>query len=819
MYPKKKSASAQHVVGNLVASMNESSLGPFWAKRGAGANARGMIAWLTPAEGTGRRVFTVPVDDSGTLRGGESVVANVSVDTVSLVIRPMRGGAPGFVASWISLTDRGKSLWSVAVGDDGKARGKPVELTRSTDDIAWVDILPTDKGAVILWAEETRSGDANLTAASLDTDGHVRESAVRVARGITGWHALELPHGIGVSTVTGPKITTAKGGGALSFLRLDSDAHQIGAPLSITRSPVVSGDIHVVRDAASASGRLFFAWTDRSTEEPAVSVAALDMQNNLVEGPRRVAEARGGAALVNVASGPAGVGLMFEAPARRKDPAEKRVHVARVGERLYLERPALSLDAVGKWQPELAATSTGFSVLATSPNCDPGADECATAPAVATVFRTDAKMTLIQREPLNFGTDPAGMGWSLVCEGEQCLTLAASGSAPARVRMTLVRPRVNAKPPAPPGEPGVEAIARIDDVTAIASGESVVKIASAGSIVATLSAKDAKHEPTVTTRVVDADGVVAKSEVISSRAVATGGVGIALGEKPGDGGAMVWVGKEGGDPQVHIARIDKHGHRLSDNLLTSARGDKSDVTITWAGNGYVVAWVDGRDGNGEVFATKLGADLSRSGREERITHAPGDASDLVALGHGDRVWLAWADPRESPQDGVADVYVTAVKKQDAKRAIEEQRMLSTAAHSRTPALADSAQGPTIAWIEEAPAGSESPHGAGFGAYWARLDAEGKPAVKPARMQLAGDGAATAVALEGSHAVVARSMVDAIALDGVDLGRVQSAALLALDGPPSLDVALHFEGPVLYFNDEGPDPTDRRARRAKIVWTK
>lgn len=820
MYPPKKSANAPHVVGNLVASMGESSLGPYWAKRGTGPNAVGVISWLTPAEGQGRRIFTVPVDANGTLRGGESVVANVSVDTISLIVRPIRGAAPGFVATWTSLTDRGKSLWSVAIGDDGKARGKPVELTRSTDDIAWVDIIPTDKGAVILWAEETRGGDANLIGASLDTDGRVRESAVRVARGITGWHALELPHGIGVSTVTGPKINGPKGGGALSFIRLDADAHPVGAPTAVTHAPVVSGDVEVVREGSGPNARLFFAWTDRSTEEPAVSIAALDMQNGLVEGPRRVAEARGGAALLGITSGPAGVGLMFESPARRKDPAERKVHIGRVGERLYLERPLFSTDTVGKSRPEIAATSTGFAVLATAPDCEPGTNECATAATVATVFRTDSKMALIQREPLSFGSDPAGLGWSLSCEAEQCLALAASGSSPARVRMALVRPRVNAKPPAPPGtEPGAEAVARIDDITAVVTGESVVKIATAGSIVATLGAKDTKHEAVVTTRFIEGDAPATKAEVIAPRAVATGGLGIALAEKPDDGGAMVWIAKDGGDPQVHITRIDKRGRRLGDNLLTSARGEKSDVTISWAGNGYVVAWVDGRDGNGEVYATKLGPDLSRSGREERITNAPGDASDLVALAHGDRVWLAWADPRESPQDGIADVYVTALKKTDAKRAIEEQRMLSSAAHSRTPTLADSPQGPTIAWIEEAPAGSESPHGGGFGAYWARLDADGKPAVKPARMQLAGEGAATAVALEGSHAVVARSMPDAIALDGVDLGKVQSAALIALDGPPSLDVALHFAGPVLYFNDDGPDPADRRARRAKLVWTK
>jgi hypothetical protein len=42
-------------------------------------------------------------------------------------------------------------------------------------------------------------------------------------------------------------------------------------------------------------------------------------------------------------------------------------------------------------------------------------------------------------------------------------------------------------------------------------------------------------------------------------------------------------------------------------------------------------------------------------------------------------------------------------------------------------------------------------------------------------------------------------------------------VLTLDGPPSLDVALVIEGGALYFNDDGPTPADRRARRARIAW--
>jgi hypothetical protein len=129
-------------------------------------------------------------------------------------------------------------------------------------------------------------------------------------------------------------------------------------------------------------------------------------------------------------------------------------------------------------------------------------------------------------------------------------------------------------------------------------------------------------------------------------------------------------------------------------------------------------------------------------------------------------------------------------------------------------------------------GAETPSASGYGAFWARLDPAGKPVDRPVRIPLAGDGVATSAVLDLAdkppHAIVARSTPDGISLDGVDLGATppRAAALLALDGPPSLDVALALAqrrpgdpiSSIVYFNDDGPRPADRRARRARIAWT-
>jgi hypothetical protein len=821
---------AQAVIGHMLGSIADRTIGPFLARI---SNQGGVVAWVTPAEGSARRVVAVPITAVGEPRGPAKTIANVGVDTTMLVVRPSRGAVAGAALAWTVLTDRGEALWVAVVGDDGVPRSKPVELTRTSDDVVWVDVVATEVGAVVVWAEETRGGDANVVAASLDVDGKVRGAPARIARGVAGWHALALPNGVGVST-----IVTAKGakGGALSFLKLDADGHAGGAPVPIVTAPVVSGDVEVVR----AAGRLVFAWTDRTTDDPSVAAAALGDDGKL-EAPHKVVEARGGAALLGLASGPAGTAMMWEAPVRRTNDT-RRLYSARVSPSLGIEGRPSSIEIVGRASPELAATDGGFAILAALRDCEAGSPRCPDAAIVPTMLRTDANLVPVQREPFAFGTDPASMAWGLTCERDVCVALAASGASPARVRAAEVRSRVNLRAPVDPAVAAGDG-PKVTDVSAIATGENVVDIAAARigdvTMLATLAVKaepagtktrgpseDARNAPMVlSVRSIDAAGTVSAPTVITTRALAVGGVAIAPAEKPEDGAAVAWVARDNGDPEVHVTKVDKKGKKGNDLQLTTMKGDASDVAIAWAGAGWVVAWVDGRDGNGEVYATRVGTDLSR-GNGVRITNAPGDASDLVALARGDRVWLAWADPRESPKDGMADVYVAAVRTKDAQRDVDEQRLLATAAHSRTPQLASSADGGVhVSWIEEAPLGVESPASSGYGAMWATVGANGKVSKKPVKLPLGGDGAATSVALEGHagglRAVVARSMMDAIALDGIDLSATEPRAfpLLTLDGPPSLDVALVIEGGSLYFNDDGPAVADKRARRARIAWTR
>jgi hypothetical protein len=288
--------------------------------------------------------------------------------------------------------------------------------------------------------------------------------------------------------------------------------------------------------------------------------------------------------------------------------------------------------------------------------------------------------------------------------------------------------------------------------------------------------------------------------------------------------AIAYVARDDGDPQVHVARVDRHGRTTSDKRVTQVKGDASDVAIAWAGDHWLVGWVDGRNGDGEVYATTLDREGRHVGNGARITTAPGDASDVALIASPTGAWIAWADPRESPNDGFSDIYVAPLNVATAARAGDEVRVLATAAHSRSPTLATRGKDVALAWIEEAPMGAEASRARSYGAMFAWLGPNGRPLAEPSRLAVAGDGFPTAITLDDDggalHAVLARAAGDGIVLDAMDLGHGAASPpvpLLTIDGPPSLDVALALVGPDLFWNDEGPEPEAKRARRAAIRW--
>lgn len=793
-----------------IASLKDRAIGPSLAR----SDKASLAVYVAAAEGVERPVVAILLGPDGAPKQQARVVAKAAPDTSTLVVRHTRADGGGYLVAWTSLTDRGEALSLVGVGEDGVPRASAIELARTPDHIVWSEIVPTARGAVCVWAEEPPQGSANVLAQALDSSGKPRGVPSRVVRGVTSWQAVATNDGVALAVVS-PQPSQ----GSLSLVKLDVEARVLGEPMPIAKN--VTPDMDFVR---ASNGALVFVWTDRTRTDPALTIAAVDAQNKLVA-PHEAVQNAGSSVLVSITSGENGEMLLWE-PAHKRERMNRRVNAALIVDPSQPASTKNSFDLAGGAAIEARARSDGFSLVVSAHACNL-ANECgAVAP---TYLRLDPSLAVMQTEALVLGP-PVSLAWNLDCasnEKKNCLVLAAGPDSPTSVYAIDLgeRPSVHEAPVAkalPEDAPRIVSTAtltsgaRVADVASVRIGETplVASIAERGT-------DEKTHEERAGLYLTTG----ASTQTLSTKALAVGGVAMTLAPN-GKEAVIAYVSKDG-NARVHLVRVDDHGARRGEVVLGAARGDASDVSITRAFGGFVVAWVDTRDGNGEVYTASLGADLANP-REWRVTNAPGDATDTALAATDDGIVLAWADPRESPHDGFADIYAIALAR-DAKPIGREGRVLSTAAHSRSPVLTPTASGIALAWIEEAPAGAASEEAKG--AMFVMLDAKAHALRDPIKLHLRDAGTVTAIALDTDangarllHAVATRVDQDELWIDAARIpldaaGNVDSYPLVPLDGPSSLDVALALHGDSLIFSDDGPDASDARVRRAVVAWKK
>jgi hypothetical protein len=827
-------ASRAPALSHRIATIAKSAIGPFIARSPDG----GIAAWMVAADAGGQNLTVVSLAADGAPVTEPRVVATVPQEVTTLVVRPAPGG--GWLIAWSSLLDRGESLSVLGVTREGVARGTPVDIARTSDHIKWCDVIPSSHGAVAVWAEETPAGNANILADALNVEGRPLGMPVRVARGVDRWQAVPVSdaagEGVGLALVNSDPHDDHDAAGRLSWLRLDADGHPRGNPAVIGSRPTVSGDV----DVASLPEANLLAWTDRTGEDAQVMLARVDPAGH-VTGPTPAMDSVGGSSLVALASGAQGAALAWEEPGARSHPIHA-LHVAAISTMDRLSaRPVTSVEIASGGAPELAATSAGFALLAPAHACMAGASTTSpcTGPIAPTYVRFDGRLTPVQSEPivLEDGSVATALGWGLRCVGEHCLALAATAETPTPIFAVDLQPRTSpfttpTMPPLPPDAP------RLMSLQTIASGQPYEDLAAGrlgdATLVAALAApmqdgfdRRRSRGAVLTVRSIDDTGQPrGPMATLTSRAAPIGGVALAPGGTPQDGVAVAWVtARDDSDRQVHVARLDRAGRRTKEiELTTHAKGDVSSVAMAWAGDGWLIAWVDGRDGNGEVYTTKIDLGLTRVAREERITNAPGDAGDVALTVSGSVAWLAWSDPRESPREGLADIYATTLDVHNARRSSDEVRVLATAPHSRSPQLAavegDSA---VLGWIEDAATGLEGPGATMIAA----LDRSGRVIRSPSILTLAAEGRPTGITLAPTargavRAIVVRSGKTNLTLDALLLGAdgmplTKAWPLMDLEAPVSFDVTVALAGDAVIFDDVGAVPSDHHVRRAVVAW--
>ncbi len=611
------------VEAHLLASLSARTVGPFLARArpsaaegAAGAaheDERGMMAYLGAAADGSRALLSVPIDSVGLAAAEPVTVVAAPVDAANLAIHATSaasGTTAGYAAAFSSITDRGEAIYAVGIGNDGQMRAPLTELSGTTDHVVWLDLQTTKAGATCVWAEETRSGQANLFAAALDPDGKLHGSPSRVARNVRAWQTVPTDDGVGMALVIpvegrrddGRPEDTA--GGSLSFLRLDRAAHAEGAPVVITALPEVGGDIDVVR-----VGRNFvFAWTDLGEADPFVATASVDAVDPAAKPLpplRAVATTTGGSSLVALEAGPDGaVAILWDEP-RKRGRATRRLHLQRLspagavaakaaappappGATAHRElappptrEPEVALDVAGHGNVELAGTPDGYAILADATACrlPPSDSPLTTAPKcddapIPTFLRFDANLRALDTEPLRMEADrtPARLAWALACGATgTCTALTVDAGSPAKVRDVRLVNRSDATFRAPLAPSAPDNAARVTSLRTVAGGAqysdlAAVSFGDGGDLVAALAVNGARDgtgvgEATVSLVPVDADGIAGAPVILTPRAVLAGGLALARGSTDAEGAAVAWVGREAGDLQVHVSHVDRRGRR------------------------------------------------------------------------------------------------------------------------------------------------------------------------------------------------------------------------------------------------------------------
>jgi hypothetical protein len=673
-----------------------------------------MAVWAATDGNQARSWYAMTVDDRGVPRSPATRVDRAAEQIGVVVVRPIHSG---FIAINSAKDGQREQLGALLLTGGPPLTGRHIPLGAAAGPVLWLEAFETPRGALALWAVSNGRRGADLYAAELPEGAAAVSAAPRlVIKDASAWQAVKLGDAIGIATVTARDKSST---GTVEVSILDERGAPRGTATKVLTQPTAAFDL----DMAAVGERWVLGWSDHGDVESRVSAAAVDRNGKLSQPPRAATPPFGEQALIRIVPGVSGgpVHLVWESLAE-SSLAGRTVHVAELNADASVgtARGTIQLAAQDGTVPELSGTASGIAALTLAPLCA-GKAACAAEPSVPTYVELDRSFQVVASEPLRLDVlrgEPAPLGWGLTCMRSRCIALAALGTAPAPVFGVALERRSNAWQPAggprvggPPPRPlELRAIARsepLSDIDVARVGKRTL-LASVTYFDPTIPyerlkspAPDGRLDPVRAELMVRAftdDGRAETPQPISVRARSLGGVTIAPAADREE--ALVgWAALDNGQPEVFVTLVAGDGRKLSQRMLTRRKGDVSDVTAAAVPDGYVVAWVDERHGDPELYAARIGRNLQRIGAEQRLTTSAGAASGPALLVRGAEVLVVWADARDAEQPGSADLYARRLKVADASPLAAEARLTTTQPHSHSAALAAWGDAAALAWVE------------------------------------------------------------------------------------------------------------------------
>jgi hypothetical protein len=176
---------------------------------------------------------------------------------------------------------------------------------------------------------------------------------------------------------------------------------------------------------------------------------------------------------------------------------------------------------------------------------------------------------------------------------------------------------------------------------------------------------------------------------------------------------IAWEDQRDGNREIYFARTDPSGVKLGPDLrVTNNAAESSNPTLVWTGSEYGLAWEDTRDGNREIYFTRIDTSGTEIGGDIRITIAGGDSVHPSLAWNGSEYGVAWEDAR----GGLPQIYFARLSFAGVKIGSDVQVTTGFTASS-TPSLVWTGSEYGLAWNRATTVND---------VYFVRLDSLGAP---------------------------------------------------------------------------------------------
>ncbi len=164
----------------------------------------------------------------------------------------------------------------------------------------------------------------------------------------------------------------------------------------------------------------------------------------------------------------------------------------------------------------------------------------------------------------------------------------------------------------------------------------------------------------------------------------------------GSGYGVAWGDSRDGNSEIYFALLDADGAKIGGDVrLTNDPASSEGISIVWTGSEYGIAWYDLRDGDYEIYFTRVDASGDEIGDDVRVTNDDARQWSAALAWSGTEYGVAWWDNR----DGDDEIYFARLDSTGAKIG-SDLRVTSAMGRSEGPSIVSNGSGYAIAFSDD-----------------------------------------------------------------------------------------------------------------------